>query len=508
MKKWVSLIGISVFAIMIFAGCSQLNFRQGTIPSDSVETGGAKESSSQEVSSLEDNTLSQQEKDILQYEQKYYSGEFIMEDYHALAELYAAQGKVRKQRDMLEQSLRLYDDREAFELLQNLCVNLEEEDEAIRQQAELLCQNLETPEYKNEAIHVIESEGWFETLMPKLGEGTRKYFLQKDGQPIISICIGYDENQKSFSNVWFFEDEDKLTMLSYSGGVVQLMETTLKEGSYDGDFSLWILDGTSGSILNEQGTFDRGVYNGEYSLKIYKDKIAGDPFDLWNNRENMKYTAYTAKADKQGQGDLEQFAAKLMLYPDFQAYAVEEESAESSLQQMDAESQSKLQVRIFDGEIQIFQNGIWINMGNVEQYREKDPFYAYANKKEQSSIGQKEDGQTSQGSGIDIDHIKLPASSKANDSKNPSQKPAAPQTPASKPATQQPATQQPAVQQPQAPAPDDSDSDDGDSSGGNDNGGGSDSGDNSGGSSGGSDNGGSDSGSDNETDVEWTPDLM
>ncbi len=202
MKKWVSMIGISVFAIMIFAGCGQLNLGQGTIPSDTGEIGGAKESSSQGASSLEDNTLSQQEKDILQYEQKYYSGEFTMEDYHALAKLYAEQGKIRKQRDMLEQSLRLYDDREAFELLQNLCVNLEEEDEVIRQQAVLLCQNLETPEYKNEAIHVIESEGWFETLMPKLGEGTRKYFLQKDGQSVISICIGYDENQKSFSNVW------------------------------------------------------------------------------------------------------------------------------------------------------------------------------------------------------------------------------------------------------------------------------------------------------------------
>lgn len=523
MKKWVSMIGIFAFVIMMFAGCSQLNLGQGTIPSDSGEAEGTKETSSQGASSLEDNTLSQQEKDILQYEQKYYSGEFTMEDYHALAKLYAEQGKIRKQRDMLEQSLRLYDDREAFELLQNICVNLEEEDAAIRQQAVLLCQNLETPEYKNEAIHVIESEGWFETLMPKLGEGTRKYFLQKDGQPVISICIGYDENQKSFSNVWFFEDEDKLTLLSYSGGVVQLMETTLKEGSYDGDFSLWILDGTSGSILNEQGTFDGGVYNGEYSLKIYKNKTAGDPFDLWNNRENMKYTAYTAKADEQGQGDLEQFAAKLMLYPDFPAYVVEEESAESSLQQTDSESQPKLQVRIFDGEIQVFQNGIWINMGNVEQYREKDPFYAYANKKEQSSIGQKEDGQTLQESGIDIDHIKLPASSNSSDSKKPSQKPAAPQTPASKPATQKPATQQPSVQQPQAPEPDDSDSDDEDSSAGNDNGGGSGSGDNFGGSSdsgessgggsdsdssGGSDNGGSDSGSDNEADIEWTPDLM
>ena len=236
---------------------------------------------------------------------------------------------------------------------------------------------------------------------------------------------------------------------------------------------------------------------------------------MWNNRENMKYTAYTAKADKQGQGDLEQFAAKLMLYPDFQAYAVEEESAESSLQQTDAELQSELQVRIFDGEILVFQNGIWINMGNVEQYRENDPFYAYANKKEQSSIGQKEGGQTLQESGIDIDHIKLPASSKANDSKKPSQKPAAPQTPASKPATQKPVAQKPAVQQPQAPEPDDSDNDDGDSSAGNDNGGGSNSGDNSGGSSdsgessgGGGSDSGSSGGSDNETDVEWTPDLM
>ncbi|MCM1186403.1 MAG: hypothetical protein NC251_10020 [Lachnoclostridium sp.] len=512
MKKRMSITAVCAFAIIAFAGCGQFNLGQGTLPPEtgefSGEAGGA-----QNPSSAEGSAFSQEESDIIRYEQKYYSGEFTPEDYHILADLYGGQGKIRKQRDMLEQCFRLYNDREAFGLLQNLCVNLEEEDAQIRQQVMLLYQNLNTPEYQGEAIHVMESESWFETLMPKLGEGTRNYFLQQKGQPEIFICVGYDEDRKSFSNVWYLENENTLTLLNYSKGVVQLLETTLKDGSYDGDFSLWILDGTSGSILNEQGAFDGGVYSGEYSLKICRKNAAGDPFDLWNNRDSMQYTTYTVQANQQGQGDLEQFAAKLTPYPDFQTYEVESGAAENLSQQTAVETQPEIQVRVFDGEIQVFQNGIWVDMGKLEQYAEQDPFQAYADKKAE----QKEEQQLSQESGIDLDQIKLPASSKSGNQKEPVQKPAAPQTPAKQPAVQTPAPQQPQPAAPDNSGSSDDDSDDdggsGDNSGGgsdNSSSGGGGSGSDDGGSGGGgsSDDGGSDSGSDNETDVEWTPDLM
>lgn len=502
MKKWIYVMGIWAFSITVLAGCSQKNTQK------EIQKG----TSFSEVTTESEHNLSQTEIDIMNYEQKYNSGEFIMEDYHALAELYAEQGKIKKQRDMLEKSCRLYDDSEAFELLQDICVNLEEEDEEIRQQAMLLCQNLETPEYKSEAIHIIESREWFDTLMPKMGDGERKYFLQGEEREKLLISVGYDESGREFSNVWYLGDESQLMLLNCLDGAVQLLDTTLEENSYEGDFTLWILDGTTGSILNEQGTFEQGVYVGEYTLKIYKGKTTGDPFDLWNNRENMNYTSYTVEADEQGQGDLEQFAAKLMPYPEFKLYQVETDSEEAPAQQTE-----ELQVRIFDGDIQILQNGIWVNLGTLEQYIQEDPFLAYADNRAQNSISSNRDGQSSQEDKLDLNNIKLPVSKQPAASQKPTQKPAASQTPAKKPATsqtpaQQPAIQQPAAQQPAAPAPEpdtpNNNNDSGSSGGGN-----SDAGNNVTGSSddGGNSGGGSDDNNvetGNETDLEWTPDIM
>ena len=70
--------------------------------------------------------LSDTEKTILDYEERYGTGEFSMEDYRTLAEMYREQGLIRRQRDMLEQCYRLFDDQQAFETLQTISVNLEE----------------------------------------------------------------------------------------------------------------------------------------------------------------------------------------------------------------------------------------------------------------------------------------------------------------------------------------------------------------------------------------------
>ena len=40
----------------------------------------------------------------------------------------------------------------------------EEEEKAIRESMQILYQNLDIPEYIGEAIHMVESENWFETM--------------------------------------------------------------------------------------------------------------------------------------------------------------------------------------------------------------------------------------------------------------------------------------------------------------------------------------------------------
>ena len=99
--------------------------------------------------------LSETERAICDYETKYQTGTFTMQDYQALADLYCEVGQIRKQRDMLEQSYRLYQDEEAFAALQDITVNLAEETSAVVREAQTMLHNLELPEYLDESVNMI-----------------------------------------------------------------------------------------------------------------------------------------------------------------------------------------------------------------------------------------------------------------------------------------------------------------------------------------------------------------
>lgn len=146
--------------------------------------------------------LSELELEILNLETKYNKGEFTGADYLALADAYSRAGDIRKQRDMLEQDYRLYEDADAFSTLQGLSVNLEEETEEIRSRAQEMLNDLELPEYLDESVNLIDSGDWFSTMMPKLKEGQRSYYLERDAQPLFYAQVGYTgEGQRFFQSV-------------------------------------------------------------------------------------------------------------------------------------------------------------------------------------------------------------------------------------------------------------------------------------------------------------------
>ena len=136
-------------------------------------------------------------------------GEFAQEDYPAsLADAYHRAGYIRKQRDILEQDYRLYADEEAFAALQELSVNLEEETEDIRERAQEMQHDLELPEYLDESVNLIDSEDWFLTMMPKLKEGQRNYYLERDSQPLLYVQTGYTEEGQCLK-VWYTGNHTK-----------------------------------------------------------------------------------------------------------------------------------------------------------------------------------------------------------------------------------------------------------------------------------------------------------
>ena len=282
--------------------------------------------------------LSGLELEILNLETKYNKGEFAGADYLALADAYSRAGDIRKQRDMLEQDYRLYEDADAFSTLQGLSVNLEEETEEIRSRAQEMLNDLELPEYLDESVNLIDSADWFSTMMPKLKEGQRSYYLERDAQPLFYAQVGYTGEGQRFSKVWYTGSETK-RFLSQEGTIIRLVtvtstvvedpdstagtDTTAETAdiqdtatpraatpadmdAWNGTFEAWNVDCATGSITHEQGTMQKGVLTGDYTCDVHAGEGGLDAFSLCNNREGMEYITYTGSFDSEGKALVEQ----------------------------------------------------------------------------------------------------------------------------------------------------------------------------------------------------------
>lgn len=282
--------------------------------------------------------LSELELEILNLETKYNKGEFAGADYLALADAYSRAGDIRKQRDMLEQDYRLYEDADAFSTLQGLSVNLEEETEEIRSRAQEMLNDLELPEYLDESVNLIDSADWFSTMMPKLKEGQRSYYLERDAQPLFYAQVGYTGEGQHFSKVWYTGSETK-RFLSQEGTIIRLVtvtstvvedpastagtDTTAETAdiqdtatpraatpadmdAWNGTLEAWNVDCATGSITHEQGTMQKGVLTGDYTCDVHAGEGGLDAFSLWNNREGMEYITYTGSFDSEGKALVEQ----------------------------------------------------------------------------------------------------------------------------------------------------------------------------------------------------------
>lgn len=520
-SAWMYGLAIFAAAATLLAGCG-----------DGSEAGGKAMSAEAGVVTAQP-VLSDAERALYDYEQKYASGEFTAEDYQALAGIYAENGLIRKQRDMLEQSYRLYQDAQAFEALQTIAVNLSEEDAGAAEEAELLLQNLELPEYFGEAIHMLESKSWMDAMMPKLYEGKRSYFLGRDGQAVLSIQVGYDNTGEAFSHVWYLGTDGQVTYLHKVGSITEVLTTSLAEGVYDGAFDLWTLDGGTGNVYREQGTFAKGIFTGAYTMSVYNGTGAGSAFDLWNNRETFAYTTYTGNFDAEGKTTVEQpseakmekllqgsadavtgvvyayaengkdclfvplkegedaaaytfgaAAAGMEAYPAFPYYEVQEnidaengntgeaaagtentgEAGGTSAadaeggKETDTSGISQIKVRIFDGEVQLYDGKKWVSAGSVNSLSAEDPFRTYAQQKEAYLAEQKQNAANAQNveNGQDTDRFltgTIEEESKTPSANKPANKPSG-----NKPAENKPA--QPAVPpttsttEPSTPTPD------------------------------------------------------
>ena len=442
MKQWQNrqkkiaflAAGILSGAAMVFTGCGDGSTQEehvvGTLEAQPI--------------------LSSLEVEIVNMETKYRKGELTREEYMTLAKDYGEIGRVREERDLLEQSYRLYDDTEAFELLQTLTVNLAEEEPQIRQAAETLTENLTQDDTVGEAIQALTGEEWFCTLMPKLREGQRSYYLDGDGE--LYFQVGYGADGAEVTKVWYTAGGRSIFL--------QNTENTLKIVICTGDaIASYYLDAGTGSITREQGTMKNDVLTGEYTCDISSGENGVDLSSLWNSRGELEYTTYRGEFDDEGKTLLEQPSEaelkkllegsgyqKAVLYaydastgrclwqgldsdaavenysfggdmlglqsvPEYTPYEAQpmaEQNAEESVEGADGAEEGSIEpggsettdniarVRVFDGEIQWYDGKYWVSAGKAADLIQEDPFLAYE-ERENASGTQVASAQSAEG---------------------------------------------------------------------------------------------------------------
>lgn len=364
--------------------------------------------------------LSETERQIRELEKRYGTPDFTREDYLELAALYGQNGQIKKQRDTLEICFALYRDDSAYEELQQLTVNAAEEDSSIQAQLQLLEQNLSIEEYLNEAVSMLCGEEWQQTMMPRLTAGARGYY-QEQGEVSLYVRVGYDAGGAFYTQLQRQRGDQIMVMLQTRDNV-QLLETSVSEGCYDGVFERWMVLADTGDVIRENGNIRDGILTGDYTAQIRWGGSADELLSLWNMREDMDMTVYDGNFGTDGITSVVQpaaeeqkvthgsgnagslivyaydsgkqnylflnveetdtaenyvFQAEAMGMPVLASYTPYEPKAETeSEEEPGTIESSRLQVRVFDGNIEVYNGSRWMNMGAVDDYVAADPMAA------------------------------------------------------------------------------------------------------------------------------------
>ncbi len=336
--------------------------------------------------------------------------------YQALAQMYAQAGMVRKQRDLLERNYRLTGDGPSFESLQGMAVNLKEESSSVQAAAQRLRQYLAAEEYLPEAVALVIAPEWLPTMMPKLSEGRRVYYLQENGWELV-FEVGYDAQNDGlpYTRAWHYTPESgQVLCLVQQGDAVQTVQTTLENGQYNGAFTAWLCVASAGAVYSEAGTFAAGVLTGEFTSLLYEEDGEIDLYQLFATRAQLTENAleYTGSFEAglsglnqpgvPAEGDEDDFgfavyggnangnylfynllqgdaasgfvfdAAFLGLTP-YPAYTPYDPVPELPLQGEVTVDLSQMQVRVYDGEVQWFDGRNWHNVGAAQDLIAGDP---------------------------------------------------------------------------------------------------------------------------------------
>ncbi len=171
---------------------------------------------------------------------------------------------------------------------------------AVLEMLATLHQNLELSEYLGEAIHVVESQIWYETLVKRMAEGGRIYALKKGEETLLSVQIMIDISGEPCSIVYYQKGPGEMILLQHSGSVLRVTTAGVLEGMYNGAVEIWEMDAATGRVSQEKGLYTQGVPVGEHIMAVKEGDGEEEFYNLWNMRESMEYEKTVTTYDQGG----------------------------------------------------------------------------------------------------------------------------------------------------------------------------------------------------------------
>ena len=258
------------------------------------------------------------------------------EEYVQLASLCEAEGYIKDERDALEDAYRLFGNGEYLETLQNLSVNLDEESEEIQQLANDMKSLFEMGDAgMGEELSLLSGEATLRTLMPKLAEGVRTYFMQENGAVTFILKAGYengepmiavsgpavlnmsdaqvpqsDSAENALNNENTEIDESSMVSVEANSRLIQRngSKIVLFEELSDstGAFRKSTFD-MNGEIRIEEGTIQNACMVGDYTIRVASFDSYNDTFSsIYEKKDKLNFTEFQGKFDENGKSIMAQ----------------------------------------------------------------------------------------------------------------------------------------------------------------------------------------------------------
>ncbi len=292
----------------------------------------------------------------------------------------------------------------------------------------------------SKTIRLFESEEWNSLVMPFVRAGYRNYYAKEDGKINLIVKDGYSESGEVTKRLYYvenvadgsmgiaFEQNGEIATLYIEESKASQSIEKLLTSEAERTFAKYNINSETGTIEIEEGTLINGLFVGDYGYRVIQKDIHSlcELYQCRNDEPKETYTglfdetgiskvqapqassissfakaagtetavvyAYNTKKDKcLFKGVSKEDAEKGVVFdvssfeleklPEIKEYEVSKKLTMADIRndfERITTNESQVTLRIYNGQIQVFDGATWNDCGSYESYLLNDPFYESA----------------------------------------------------------------------------------------------------------------------------------